>query len=85
MDHRQIVGYNIQRLRKQRGLSQEALADLCGLHRTYIGTVERGEVNISLDNIQRIAVQLAVEPYVLLRPPRGGSGPAGRSRLISSA
>lgn len=48
------------------GLSQEALADACGLHRTYIGSVERGERNISIDNIERVAVSLGVAPSKLL-------------------
>jgi transcriptional regulator with XRE-family HTH domain len=42
-------------LRKSAGYSLESFADACRLHRTYMGSVERGEVNISLDNIERIA------------------------------
>jgi transcriptional regulator with XRE-family HTH domain len=50
-----------------RGWSQEALADAAGLHRTYIGSVERCERNISIDNIAKIAAALGVSPDILMR------------------
>ena len=53
-------GKNVKELRKQKGLSQEALALLCDLDRSYIGGVERGERNLSLLNIHRIATALNV-------------------------
>lgn len=53
-------GAEIRRLRNKKGLSQEAFADLCGLHRTYIGAVERGERNVSLENIEKISRALGV-------------------------
>ena len=52
---REKLGKAVRRLRTEAGYSQESFADACALHRTYIGSVERGEVNISLDNLERIA------------------------------
>lgn len=51
---------NLRAIRTQRGYSQEKLADLTGLHRTYVGSVERGERNISIDNMERFAEALEV-------------------------
>lgn len=53
-------GERVRNLRKQKGLSQEALALTCNLDRTYIGGVERGERNISLLNIHKIAIALSI-------------------------
>jgi transcriptional regulator with XRE-family HTH domain len=53
-------GERVRSLRKQKGLSQESLALACDLDRTYIGSVERGERNISLLNISKIAIALGV-------------------------
>lgn len=64
---RKTVAENVRRLRKQIGLSQEAFADVCGLHRTYVGAIERAERNVSLDNILRLSDALGVEPWQLLR------------------
>ena len=58
---RQRFASNVREQRLAKGLSQEDLADLCGLHRTYVGSVERGERNISIDNMERIAVALEVK------------------------
>ncbi len=54
-------GQRVQELRKERNLSQEQLADLAGVHRTYIGMIERAEKNITLCNIEKIAKALKVE------------------------
>lgn len=60
------IGTNVRFYRKKLDLSQEQLAESSGLHRTYIGSVERGERNISALNIEKIAVVLGVEPAKLL-------------------
>ncbi|MEJ1250518.1 helix-turn-helix transcriptional regulator [Denitratimonas tolerans] len=59
-------GRRIRALREAAGISQEELASRCGLHRTYVGSVERGERNISLENIVTIARALGVDPGSLL-------------------
>ena len=59
-------GSRIRELRKRARLSQEGLADLVRLHRTYIGGIERGERNIGLLNLLRLARALRVSPSVLL-------------------
>jgi len=60
---------NMRRLRKQHGWSQEKLAAKCGLHRIFVSSVERGERNISLDNIDRLAQALEVDAQDLLTAP----------------
>ena len=62
-----LFGNNVREIRKMRNLSQEKLAELSGLHRTYIGMIERAEKNISLSNIQRIAHALNVSIETLLK------------------
>lgn len=61
-----VVGARIRAERKRLGLSQEALANAVGLHRTYIGGVERGERNVGLRNLVRIARALHIHPAELL-------------------
>lgn len=55
MDGRAVLGANIRSFRLALEVSQEALADRAGMDRTYVAAVERGEVNVSIDNICRIA------------------------------
>ena len=59
-------GIAVRALRRERGWSQEEFADRIGLHRTYIGDIERGERNVSLINIDRIAVALEVSISALM-------------------
>ena len=63
---RKVLAQNIRRVRAQKGYSQERLADIAGLHRTFVGSVERCERNISLDNIWKLAVALEADPASLL-------------------
>lgn len=65
---RGVLAQNIRALRKLRGLSQESLADLAGLHRTYVSDVERARRNLSLDNLERLARALGVEAASLIAP-----------------
>lgn len=62
MDYRVAFGQRVRELRLARGYSQERLAVLAQLHRTYVGGVERGERNVSLINIWRLANALTVSP-----------------------
>ncbi|WP_096601625.1 helix-turn-helix domain-containing protein [Calothrix sp. NIES-2100] len=67
-----LFGERVRTLRQSRGCSQEALALAAGLDRTYIGGVERGERNISLINIQKIACALEVSAADLLQFQQDG-------------
>ncbi len=62
-----IFGETMRQVRQQRGHTQDSLADLTGLHRTYIGGIERGERNLSLANIVKLANALRVRPADLMR------------------
>lgn len=63
---RQIFAKRLKQARIDKGLSQETLAEIAGLHRTYIGSVERGERNISIDNMERLANALELSLSDLL-------------------
>ena len=64
---RKVFAKRLRQLRQVRGLSQETLADLAGLHRTYVGSIERCERNVSIDNMERLARALGVDIVELLR------------------
>lgn len=77
---RKHLARRVRLLRTNRGWSQEVLAELSGLNRSYIGAIERGEHNIGLDNIERISRALETSVPALLdsqeaarRPPAGGA------------
>jgi transcriptional regulator with XRE-family HTH domain len=65
-DSAAILAENIRRLRLERKWSQEDCAEKCRLHRTYIGAIERGERNITLASLDRIAAAFKVSPTALL-------------------
>jgi len=70
-DLQKLFGRKVRDLRQKLGISQEKLAERCGLHRTYVGGIERGERNPSLMNIGRIAKALGVSPASLLEREAG--------------
>lgn len=74
MDVRKRVGLNLRKIRLDRGLSQEALAFDCGLHRTYISGVERGVRNPTVLVLERIAMALKVPSSRLLEEDGGPRG-----------
>lgn len=61
-----VFAANVWRKRLELGLSQEELAEAAGVHRTYVGMLERGEKNVTIYNIERIAIALGVRPSALL-------------------
>lgn len=67
-DLQRVLGANLRAHREERGLSQEAFADELGVHRTYWGALERGERNLTLKSVERLAARLSVPPTDLLKP-----------------
>lgn len=65
MDILSVFANNLKRYRKEKGLSQEKIADMSGLHRTYISAIERRKRSISLENVQKIADALEIDTYLL--------------------
>ncbi|MGB7748319.1 MAG: helix-turn-helix transcriptional regulator [Verrucomicrobiia bacterium] len=64
---RRIFAENLRKARLAKGLSQEGLAELSGLHRTYVGSVERAERNVSIDNMERFSAAVGVSLPDLLK------------------
>jgi transcriptional regulator with XRE-family HTH domain len=77
---RQHVSANLKIFRGKIGLSQEALAHRAGLHRTYVGQVERATINVSLDNLVQLAEVLGVPAIELLRKPTEQATPVKMGR-----
>jgi transcriptional regulator with XRE-family HTH domain len=69
-DLQRTVGYNLRAHRVALGLSQEVFADMLGVHRTYMGGVERGERNLTLKSLERLAGRIGVDPLAMLEPKR---------------
>ena len=62
------IGRNLRAHRVARGISQEAFAEVLRFHRTYMGGIERGERNLTLRSLERIADRVGIDPLELLRP-----------------
>lgn len=65
-DLQKAVGRALRRYRLERGLSQEDFAEVVGVHRTYMGGLERGERNLTLKSLERIAERIKIDPLDLL-------------------
>jgi transcriptional regulator with XRE-family HTH domain len=66
-DLQRVVGRNLRAYRQSRGLSQEAFAEVVGVHRTYMGGLERGERNLTLRSVERLAARLDITPMQLFQ------------------
>jgi len=64
------IGHRVRAERRKTGLSQEKYGELLGYHRTYIGIIERGERNLTIQTVEDLAERLEVDVYDLLKPPR---------------
>jgi transcriptional regulator with XRE-family HTH domain len=73
------LGQRIRELRTEQGYSQEGFADKCGVHRTFMGTIERGESNLSFQNIAKVATTLGVTLSVLF------GGLEAKAKTVSGA
>lgn len=73
-----VLGLRIRDIRRAQGFSQEAFADKCGVHRTFMGTIERGESNLSFSNLLKVASTLGISLAVLLEGVDQGVESEGR-------
>jgi transcriptional regulator with XRE-family HTH domain len=72
------VGLSLRGYRQSRGLSQEAFAEVLGVHRTYLGGIERGEHNLTLKSVERLAEKIGIDPTSMLHADAGA--PNGKQR-----
>jgi transcriptional regulator with XRE-family HTH domain len=75
----QALGQRIRELRTEQGYSQEGFADKCSVHRTFMGTIERGESNLSFQNIAKVSTTLGISLAELFR------GLEGKAQLLARA
>ena len=66
-DYLNQLGKRIRKLRSQRGWSQEEFADICAVNRSYMGRIERGELNLTLDSLQKVGKGLGLSVAALLK------------------
>jgi transcriptional regulator with XRE-family HTH domain len=78
MELREVFAHNLRHFRRQRGLSQEALAAEAGIDRTYISALERGVYSATVDMIEKLAAVLSVAPHMLLWPKHEVTPPKKR-------
>jgi transcriptional regulator with XRE-family HTH domain len=71
---REVLAARLRELRQERGWSQEELAEACGLHRTYVGSIERAERNLGIDMLGRFALAFGISTNELLNIPLGPEG-----------
>jgi transcriptional regulator with XRE-family HTH domain len=77
---RRLLAKNVRRLRDAKGLSQEKLAELADLRQAHVSEIESGLTNLTLDNLQVLAVALGVRPMDLLSERPNNDAPKGRGR-----
>lgn len=82
-DLQKALGRNIRKLRLERGFNQQQMADLLKVHRTYVGSWERGERNITMKTLTRLAEHLGVEdPFDLLREENSTDPSEANSKAV---